>query len=371
MKKLLYFLLFVSCFTTTAQTSLENQITDVMKKYEAVGLGVSVVKNGKPVFEKSFGKKSIEENTNIAQNDIFRIASISKSFSATAIMQLVEDKKLSLNDDISDLIGFKVRNPKYPDTKITVKMMLSHTSSLNDSQGYFELDVINPSKGENWEKCYNDYSPGSDYQYCNLNFNMIGTIIEKISGERFDQYVVNHILKPLGLYGGYWVESLDAKKFVTLYNYENGFVASPGAYNPRTEEIKNYVMGYSTPIFSPTGGMKISPSDLSKYMVMHMNFGKVGKTRIIKKKSSKLMQTPLSSEEGYGLALSKTSKMIEGETLVGHTGSAYGLYSSMFFSPLKKFGIVVMTNGCKDCTSSGYNKLIQEVNQLLYDALIK
>src|SRR5690606_30777814 len=118
---------------------------------------------------------------------------------ATSIMQLVEAGKLSLEDDFSDLVGFKIRNPKYPETVITLRMVLSHTSSINDSQGYFNFDSINPEKGGSWAKCYNNYEPGKGYQYCNLNFNMVGAVIEKKSGERFDQYVKKHILDPLGL----------------------------------------------------------------------------------------------------------------------------------------------------------------------------
>ncbi|EJF07946.1 beta-lactamase, partial [Pontibacter sp. BAB1700] len=147
-------------------------------------------------------------------------------------MQLIEAGKLSLNDDVSELVGFKVRNPKYPEKVITLRMMLSHTSSINDSQGYFTLDTIDPAKNPNWEACYNDYEPGTKYEYCNLGFNMAGTILEKLSGERFDQYVKRHILNPLGLYGGYQVDSLDASRFVTLYEYNPdsaSFSPSPSA----------------------------------------------------------------------------------------------------------------------------------------------
>lgn len=242
------------------ESKVEADIQAIMKKMEVVGLSVAVVKDSKIIYAHSFGLSNIENNTDLTNENIFRIASISKSFSATSIMQLAEAKKLSLNDDISNLIGFKVRNPKYPQTVITLKMILSHTSSINDSQGYFNLDAINPAKGTDWVKCFNDYEPGKGYQYCNLNFNIAGTIIEKISGERFDQYVKHHILDPLKLYGGYCVDSLDNSRFTTLYEYDTlgRFTASPNAYAPRREEISNYVMGYSTPIFSPTGGMKMS-----------------------------------------------------------------------------------------------------------------
>ena len=111
-----------------------------------MGLSVVVVKDGRLIYTKAFGLKDVERGTPLDENDLFRIASISKSFSATSIMQLVEAKKISLDDDFGDLVGFRVRNPKYPGKVITLRMVLSHTSSVNDSQGYFNLDVINPDK---------------------------------------------------------------------------------------------------------------------------------------------------------------------------------------------------------------------------------
>src|SRR5688500_10862853 len=124
----------------------EADLKDIMKANEAVGLAVVVVKDGEIVYRKSLGLKDIAGNTLLKEDDIFRIASISKSFSATAIMRLVEAKKVSLDDDFSGLVGFKVRNPKFPDKVITLRMVLSHTSSINDSQGYFNFNVINPDR---------------------------------------------------------------------------------------------------------------------------------------------------------------------------------------------------------------------------------
>lgn len=351
--------------------SPESELVKIMDKFNAVGLSVAVVKNGDIIYSNSFGLKNIENNVPLKNNDLFRIASISKSFSATSIMQLVEAGKVSLNDDFSDLIGFKVRNPKYPNTVITLKMVLSHTSSINDKEGYFSLDSIDPSKNPNWENCYNDYEPGKGYEYCNLNFNMVGTVIEKLSGTRFDNYVKLNILDPLGLYGGYCVDSLDNSRFATLYDYDsqaNKFTASPAAYAPRSEEIKNYIMGYSTPLFSPTGGMKISTIDLAKYMTMHMNKGNYKGVEIISNESAETMQTAVS--EGYGLAIVTTDSLIPGKSMKGHTGSAYGLYSAMFFNPEEKFGFVVITNGCEPTDAAGFNPLLYAAINSLYSSFI-
>lgn len=367
MRKTLLFLL-IGWSSLQAQISPEQRLKEIMDQYEAVGLSVAVVKKGKPVYEAALGFKDLESREPLRSSDLFRIASISKSFTSTAILQLEEAGKLSLNDEISQYMGFPVQNPKFPDIPITLRMMLSHTSSLNDSQGYFELGVLDPSVNTEWAKSFNDYAPGEGYQYCNLNFNMLGAVVEKVSGERFDNYIHEHILKPLGLYGGYRVGALDSTRFAKLYAFEGSYKESPAAYHPRTEELRQYKPGVSTPVFSPTGGMKISAPGLARYMIMHMNYGKSGKRRILSKKSAKLMQTPV--RQDYGLALLRTEKLIPGVELVGHTGSAYGLYSSMFFHPGKKYGIVAITNGCKDCTGGPHNKLLQEVTQLLYQELI-
>jgi len=364
----LSFLLVVPAVAQKGKT--RSGIKKLMKKYQAVGLSVAVVKNNEIVYNQSFGKKNMERKTKIKNDDVFRIASISKSFSATAIQQLAEAGKLSLDDDVSKLIGFEVRNPKFPDQVITLKMLLSHTSSLNDSEGYFTLDVINPARAKNAAGCYSDYAPGTEYRYCNLNFNMVGTIIERYSGERFDQYIVHHILKPLGIYGGYCIDSLDANRFVTLYEYDStsgAYVAQENAYHPRREEISHYVMGYSTPIFSPTGGMKISAKDLATYMTMHMNYGKYPGGAIISEASARAMQTPVNEKSGYGLALHTCDEYIPGKKMMGHTGSAYGLYSNMVFSPDEKFGFVVITNGCSPVFEDDrWSELLLSTARLLY-----
>lgn len=373
-----FFFFLVIQFSTFPVQAQDDKASDailqIMDNYPVVGLSVAVVKDNKLVYTQSFGLKDIKNNIPLTNDNIFRIASISKSFTVTSLMQLVQKRKLKLSDDVSKLIGFKVRNPRFPDKVITLRMILSHTSSLNDSEGYFNLDVINPDKNAEWEKCYSDYAPGEGYRYCNLNFNIAGTILERYSGERFDYYVVNHVLKPLNIYGGYNVNDLDASRFANLYEYDKNreeFTLSPDAYATRKDAINKYVMGYSTPIFSPTGGMKISAIGLARYMMMHMNNGKLDGVRIISAKNEKRMRKPLSDDENYGLALLTTEKLIPGEKLIGHTGSAYGLFSSMFFEPKKKFGIVVICNGCEEDYTNGFITTTSKVINALYENIVK
>ena len=279
-KKLIYTALFstvllIASHQTIAQAEkAEAAIQQLMQTTPVVGLSVAVVKDNKIIYNHSFGYKDLEQKLPLQNDHIFRIASISKSFTTTAIMQLVAEKKIRLDQDISELVGFKVRNPAYPSTVITLKMALSHRSSINDSEGYFSLDAIDPATNPNFAKCYNAYEPDKGYMYCNLNYNLAGSILEKITGIRFDKYIQQQILDPLGLYGGYNVNALD-------------------------------------------------------------------------------------------------TQLIAGKTMIGHTGSAYGLYSILFFEPKEKIGFVVISNGCDTKTINGFNAVLHQTVNSLYNNLIR
>ena len=368
------FLLFCTPVLMSAQrVKVDSMLRAILQESPAAGMSVAVVKNNRIVYTHSVGFKNIERGIPLNDDCLFRIASISKSFSATSIMQLYEQGKLSLDQDVSELIGFPLRNPAFPNKVITLRLMMQHLSSINDSQGYFSLDSINPAKSAQWARCYSKYEPGTHYDYCNLNYNMIGAIIERVSGERFDQYVLNHILTPLQIYGGYNLDELDTARLASIYEYRTDsarFVLSPGAYASRTKEVAQYVLGYSTPVFSPTGGMKISATDLATYMLMHSRLGKAKGMRILKTSSAQIMQTPANGSLGYGFAIETEDNIIPGEIMRGHTGSAYGLYSAMFFNPKKKYGFVVISNGCNPGYTNGLNTVIRKSIQTLYEQII-
>ena len=120
-------------------------------------------------------------------------------------------------------------------------------------------------------------------------------------------------------------------------------------------------------MFSPTGGLKISAPDLSTWMLVHMNHGEWNGVRLLSAAHSKLMQTrSTSSDENgdYGMAIRLDCALIPGVEMIGHTGSAYGLFSSMYFNPEKKYGFVVITNGTRDV------RMRTEVNRVLYQYFI-
>lgn len=373
-------LLMTACGLSREELT-SQAINEVMNEFQAVGISAAVVKDGKIVYNESFGYKNLETKTPLTNEDVMRIASISKSFTATSLLQLVDKGILSLDDDVSDLIGFKIRNPHHPDIPITLKMVLSHTASIRDKEDYFTLDHLNPAVYGDCVESYFEYKPGEGYNYSNMGLNLAGTILEKVSGVRFDDYVRDNVIHKLGLYGGHNIDSLDANKFALLYNFRDGaYVESKGAYKSRSEDMSNYVFGYSSPIFSPTGGVKISAHDLAIYMMMHMNYGEYNGIRIISEESSKIMQTPVwmiqnKGEDQYALCLKEFVDFIDDEKYnqsghypIGHTGGAYGLNSIMIWSPADGWGIVAMTNGY---TSLEDKSFLQTLTNAIYHACIK
>ena len=359
---------------------MNEEIVNVMSKYHSIGLSVAVVKNNRICYSSSFGyspdyNDSTKRNP-IPENGVYVIESISKTFVSTAIMQLVEKKLVKLDDDVNKYLDFIVRNPKYPDIPITIKMLLSHYSSLNDSQYGWHLNQINPATNDKYIECYNDYPPGTEFEYCNLAYSLLGAIIEIVSGQRFCDYIDNNITTPLGLSASYDLAKIDSSLLVKAYIYNQKgkkYVKDNSIYDYQFfyDIKKNYRIGYSAACYSPTGGMKISAVDLAKYMMMHMNYGTYKGVKILSKESELEMWKQIGTHKWrYGLAFSRYGGMIDDFEPIGMTGGSHGIHSGMFFNPEEKYGFVVICNGCTSENAVGFD-MSRELVKILYKHLIK
>ncbi len=353
----------------------------MLDRYRTVGLSVVVVKDNKIQYTRNFGYSPNYNDTSqrlaIPSNGVFVIQSISKSFISTAIMQLVEKGKLKLDDDANKFLDFNLRNPRYLRVPITIRMLLCHRSSINDKHYGWTLDQINPKRGKKWHECYNDYKPGTEFNYSNLNYSLLGAIIEIVTGEKFFDYIDEHITKPLGLNASFNLTKIDSTLVVKALVFDkrsNSFKQDSSIYNYQfyRDKLKDYRLGVTTACFSPSGGMKISIVDLAKYMMMHMNYGIYDGVKILSKKSELEMwklQGP--DKEGdtyfhnYGLSFSKFNNVVEGESLVGVTGGAHGIHSAIYFNPKKKYGFAIICNG----SSTGI-ELNNKVVQILFKHII-
>ena len=363
---------------------LDKEMADIAHDHDVASMQVAFVMGDEIVYSHAVGQKNLAAQVPASVTDLYRIASISKSFSGVSTMQLVEAGKLSLDDDVSEIVGFPVRNPRFPTVPITVRMLLSHTSSVVDNskvsyKSSFD-ETLDPTTASatNVAACYSSYEPGTHYQYSNRGINLLGAVIEKVSGERFDNYVRQHILLPLGITdAGFNVDSLDRSRFASLYTISasNGeFVEQTGAYE-RYPQYDTYRLGIDTPHFSPAGGMKISILGLAEWMLT-LKRGGVGTNGVRILPEARVEQmfqkaTPDNSTVKYGFTLS-LSKSLLGFPMRGHTGSAYGLKSVMNYSLDEDFGVVVF------CASADGEKgahggvaAYSEAAEVLYKAFVR
>lgn len=357
---------YVGLTVSSKDSLIRCRINSIRKNFQNIGLYVIAVNNSRIVYSKSFGFSDTLIKDSIRGHDLFLIASVSKTFVGTAIMQLVEKKKISLDDDVNKYLDYSVRNPKFPQTPITIKMLLCHRSGLKRSSPYSGnfIDVLIDGKKDKLEKLFEEFHPGDGFSYSNMGFDILGAVIEKATGIRFDEYVDNNILKPLKIYGGYDISRLDTNRFVRTYSYKDGkFRKLSTVYSK--EVIKDYKLGYSIDKLWPAGGMVISANDLAEFMIAHMNKGKIkGKKRILTKRSEEILWERQAGT-GFGLSFVHAVNTIPNVDLVGMTGGARGIHSLMMFSPEKRIGFVIICNGCTSKSADGIEmnkRVMSELN---------
>lgn len=384
MKRLiLSFTILLSCSYCTGHQyrSLEDEIQDIMAEYHAIGSSVVVVRDNKIIYTHTFGYNpdynDMSHRNAIPDDGIFWLASISKTFISTAIMQLVEKNMLKLDDDVNKYLKFIVRNPRYPDVPITIRMLLCHRSSINDKHYGWTLKMMDSKIYERYKECFNTYCPGYKYHYSNLNYNLLGAIIEEIMGIRFDQYIDEYICTPLGLNASFNLTKMDSTRLVRTLKYDkrkHGFIKDFSIFNYQyiEDKVKDYKLGWSTASLSPAGGMRITVTDLAIWMMAHMNYGSFNGNRILKKDTELAMWEPQTHDINYGFAFSHYNKIVNGEDFIGMTGGSHGINSVMFFDPVKKCGFVVITNGYIPISGKGrLSSLARELVRPLYKHFIQ
>ena len=203
--------------TAGDEASLKARMNEIISdpEHPLAAAAIGVVKDGQIAFADAVGSKTIDnddpsKNVPADGDTKYRIASISKLATAIAVWQLIEAGKIDPDKDASEYLGFTLRNPSYPDTPITVRMMMSHTSSIREDGddamyniplGHDVSEFFTPGKEYYCSGCWapEGQAPGEYFSYANINYGLLGTIIERVSGERFDNYMTAHIFEPMGL----------------------------------------------------------------------------------------------------------------------------------------------------------------------------
>jgi CubicO group peptidase (beta-lactamase class C family) len=332
---------------------LENYIFQKMTISRIPGLSVAAVHNGKLLYAKGFGFRDLDLGTSATPRTLYCLGSVTKSFTALAIIQLCEEGLLKLEDPIEKYISFKERPMG---ESIQIKHLLSHTSgipslgyavpTLSAVTGFSDrwLPISNPQDllvfmggAEKWAIS----KPGLQHAYMNAGYILLGSIIKKVSGESYANYIKNHILNPLRMNRSSFSED-------EVKTYDD--VATPYISRENNEKI---AIRYPYGQLISDGGLMSNSTDMVNYMNMLLSKGEFEGNRLASSESIENMMNPkiMTIEEpidaksynyyGYGLRI-KTEFL--GYNLIHHSGSVYGSSAYMGIVPEKNIGIIVFAN---------------------------
>ena len=324
-------------------------IESTMQTHLIPGLSFSIVKDNNIVLEKQLGYANIDESILVDENTMFILSSISKTVTATALMQLFEDGQFELDDHINNYLPFNVIHPNYPLVPITFKMLLSHLSGIQDNWNImpyyngdsnlelsYYLKEYLTSGGEFYESNSNftNAEPGTNYSYSNIGTALIGLLVEQISNQSFNEYCIENIFQPLGMNDAYWF----------LSEIENlNQVASPHQLAEGSTDslvvLENY--GYSD---YPAGQLRTTSNDLAKFLSAFNNDGLYNGIQLLNIETIDIMKTIHYPDAAYDQGLMWYYKSLNGSNLFGHSGSDLGSVTEMFLSSSENIGIVLLSN---------------------------
>jgi CubicO group peptidase (beta-lactamase class C family) len=343
-------------------------------RFDAKRIGAPVVSG----FADPFTKRPL------TADDPVRVASISKLVVALGVMRMVEAGQLDLDRDVSDYLGWRFRNPSFPDIPITLRLLLSHRSSVTDGAEYIlavgetvQQRMANPKA---WDAAH---PPGRYFRYANLNFPLIASIMEKAGGERFDRLMTKLVFQPLALDACFnWSGcSADAISRAVVLTDGAGLVrrdrldGKPPSclVYPAPDGNCNYEsvpLGENGGMFSPQGGMRISARDLAKIGQLLARRGK----GFLSRASIRTLTGPVwrydgrngDSEGGFfcrfGLSVQtlanagnscKDDPFGDRRARIGHAGEAYGLRSGLWLDPKTGKGIAFFVTAVADDAPKG------------------
>jgi CubicO group peptidase (beta-lactamase class C family) len=320
-------------------------------------------------------------------DDPARIASVSKLAVALGVMRLVEEGRLDLDRDVSDWLGWRLRNPAFADRPITLRLLLSHRSSLRDDIDYaiplgttIEDALADPAAFDR------EHPPGAYFRYSNLNFPVVATVMERASGERFDRLMARLVLDPLGLDACFnWTTCSDAAVNHAVVLYErDGAVLRDDLRGLRPAcpvlapdgapcDLAGYRTGDNGALFSPQGGLRISTRDLATLAQLLLSEGMHRGRPFLSRASIDTLLAPTwrfdgsngDTEHGfycaYGLASQSLpvatpgcrDDLFSGRPMTGHAGEAYGVRSGLWIDRERGTGIAYVATGNGDDPPKG------------------
>ena len=337
-----------TAFSQNLEVKIDSLILNVLKDKAGPGGVFMVAKNGKPLYNKAFGKANVELDVNLTNENVFQLGSITKQFTAIAILMLEEQGKLNVQHAVSKY------DPDYPaGDSITIHHLLTHTSGIKDFTKMKSLRDI--AQKEMTPKMLVDFfknepidfKPGEKFEYNNSGYVLLGYIIELVSGETYEDYIKKHIFQKAGMNQSYYATDRQL-----IYKRAYGYQKKDSGYVNKT------VISYSIPFAS--GSLMSTITDMLKWQNA-LNQHVLLKAETSKKAFSKYkLNSGAEFTYGYGWHI----KEINGIPAREHGGSIFGYKTMGVYIPEKDIYVLGLTN-C-DCNSP--TQLVKDIAELVLNS---
>ncbi|WP_058302129.1 serine hydrolase domain-containing protein [Gorillibacterium timonense] len=386
---------------TCRMDELEEDIRSILEKHQVVGLAAAAIDRNGVVWSGEWGWRNLEKGLPVTEDTVFRIASVSKTVVAAAFLQQVERGCCRLEQDIGDILGYPVRNPRYPDKPITALHLMTHTSGIQDHYADFVVatrsespprlkleELLLPAGRYYTDALWGEHEPGSPhgFTYSNVGAIILATMVEKLTFQRFDLYCLEQLFDPLGmLKSSFSLDHFDnLQEISVLYEYsvkENRFQPALDDYSngrPALPDLEGYRPGTNAGLFSPQGGLRTTMRDLIRFLDAFLFEGAWEGARILSEESIRRMRQAEWTgwrNDGFfrnsGLQLHLTDDLLPGIRLYGHAGDAYGLLSDFYYEPEEGWGFCFAMNGLVQAKTGGvYYAAEEEIARLLYEKIL-
>lgn len=348
---------------------LRNSIDSISRRHGAVGVQVAVIHNGEILGTHNFGYAT--RNTQPMSDDIMiRTASLTKPILAMAILGLADEGVIDIDEDIGEYWGMSVRNPNRRDYPISIRQMLTHTSSINDFTLGFRSDE--PLLREQFRDgtIFRNVTPGTmgSWLYSNFAYTALGVTIEIAIDETVNSIATRLLFAPLEIdaaFGSGSVQNTDM--LATLYTSGGGVgrsvdrkIATTGSTLPGETGVE----------FS--GGLTISALDLAQLLAVLINDGEFRGVRILSSEAVEVFETIEGTTGGFQqlLSMRQISGLFGEEEIIYHTGSNFGVFALMSYNPINGNGVVVLTTGARDERNAlGMRMICVDISKYIYEHL--
>ena len=328
---------------------LSRAVRDLMAAGRLPGLSAAVVRGGEVVWSHAWGMANIEAGRLATPDTLFMLASVSKTVVATAVLQAIEDGLFGLDSHVNDILPFRVRNPVHPDRPVTVRQLLTHTSSIRDNwtllnatyvSGDAEMTLrtflrryLAPGGADLKPNNYYSFGPGRSYRYANVGADVAAFLVEAASGIGFDTWCERRIFAPLGMdRAGWHLAGLPPRAIAMPYTWSG----NKNAYVPTGQ------YGYAD---YPDGALRTTAPQLARHLAMVMGGGSWHGERLLSEgivRELRRDQIP-DLEPGQGLIWFRLPR--GSRSLFGHDGGDTGVATVCFFDPKEDLGVVALANG--------------------------